>query len=124
MKKHLSFSIAAIGLSAMVAHAQEVKLKGDVRVREEYIDEEGKDSRNRVRLRARVAVDAVVKPPVMLVHGDEDPVVPFQDMSLAGDALVKAGFETYAHVMKGTGHGIAPDGLGVALQFLKSRLPA
>jgi phospholipase/carboxylesterase len=25
-------------------------------------------------------------------------------------------------VMKGTGHGIAPDGLGVALQFLKERL--
>lgn len=78
MKKHLSFSIAAIGLSAMVAHAQEVKLKGDVRVREEYIDEEGKDSRNRVRLRARVAVDAVVNPEVKanvrLASGGGDPV--------------------------------------------------
>ena len=38
-------------------------------------------------------------------------------------ALVEAGFETFGHVMKGTGHGIAPDGLGVALQFLKERLP-
>ncbi|MES2967576.1 MAG: phospholipase, partial [Pseudomonadota bacterium] len=34
-----------------------------------------------------------------------------------------AGFETYGHVMKGTGHGIAPDGLGVTLAFLKDRLP-
>ncbi len=44
-------------------------------------------------------------------------------MGLAGDALIRAGFETYGHVMKGTGHGIAPDGLSVALAFLQDRLP-
>ncbi|MBE2276838.1 MAG: dienelactone hydrolase family protein [Rhodobacteraceae bacterium] len=71
----------------------------------------------------RLAAEARVKPPILLVHGDEDPVVPFADMGLAGTALVEAGFETYAHVMKGAGHGIAPDGLGVTLQFLKERLP-
>ena len=70
-----------------------------------------------------LAAEAVVKPPVLLVHGDQDPVVPFADMGLAGDALVAAGFETYGHVMEGTGHGIAPDGMGVTLQFLKERLP-
>lgn len=70
-----------------------------------------------------LAAEAKVKPPVLLIHGDQDPVVPFEDMSLAGDALVSAGFETYAHVMQGTGHGIAPDGLGAALGFLKERLP-
>ncbi|KEP69608.1 phospholipase [Thioclava dalianensis] len=63
------------------------------------------------------------KPPVLLVHGDQDPVVPFEDMSKAGNALVAAGFETYGHVMEGTGHGIAPDGLQVALSFLRERLP-
>ena len=68
--------------------------------------------------------EAVSKPPVLLAHGDQDPVVPFADMGLAGDALVQAGFETYAHVMKGTPHGIAPDGLSVALSFLKDKLPA
>ena len=71
----------------------------------------------------RLAAEAVVKPPVLLIHGDQDPVVPFADMGLAGEALVAAGFETYGHVMEGTGHGIAPDGLSVALQFLKERLP-
>lgn len=71
-----------------------------------------------------LAAEAKVKPPILLIHGDRDDVVPFQDMSLAGNALVAAGFETYGHVMQGTGHGIAPDGLGVALQFLKERLPA
>jgi phospholipase/carboxylesterase len=35
-----------------------------------------------------------------------------------------AGFETYAHIMRGTAHGIAPDGLSVALAFLKDRLGA
>lgn len=70
-----------------------------------------------------LAAEARVKPPMMLIHGDADPVVPFADMGLAGDALLGAGFETYAHVMRGTGHGIAPDGLGVALSFLKTRLP-
>ena len=69
----------------------------------------------------RLGDEAVVKPPVLLIHGDQDPVVPFEDMSLAGNALLEAGFETYGHVMQGTGHGIAPDGLSVALQFLRDR---
>lgn len=66
--------------------------------------------------------EAKVKPPVLLVHGDADPVVPFADMNLAGEALQGAGFTVYAHVMKGTGHGISPDGLSVALGFLKEQL--
>lgn len=70
----------------------------------------------------RLASEAVARPPVLLVHGDQDPVVPFADMASAGDALVAAGFDTFGHVMRGTGHGIAPDGLGVTLQFLQQRL--
>lgn len=70
----------------------------------------------------RLDAEAIVKPPVLLMHGDQDPVVPFEDMGKAGNALLAAGFPTYGHVMNGTGHGIAQDGLGVALQFLKERL--
>lgn len=69
-----------------------------------------------------LAEEAKVKPPVLLIHGDQDPVVPFSDMGKAGDALTAAGFPTYGHIMKGTGHGISPDGLGVALQFIRERL--
>ncbi|MDO5659002.1 MAG: alpha/beta fold hydrolase [Paracoccus sp. (in: a-proteobacteria)] len=65
--------------------------------------------------------EARVRPPVLLIHGDADPMVPYADMQLAGDALSAAGFETYAHTMRGTGHGIAPDGLSVALGFLRQR---
>lgn len=66
--------------------------------------------------------EAKVKPPVLLMHGDQDPMVPFDDMGVAGEELVGAGFEVYAHVMKGTGHGIAPDGLSAALGFMKQVL--
>lgn len=63
------------------------------------------------------------KPPVLVMHGDQDEVVPFQEMSLAADALVAAGIETYGHVMQGMGHGISQDGLGSMLGFLKQFLP-
>lgn len=70
-----------------------------------------------------LVAEAKVKPPVLLVHGDEDAVVPFAEMGLAGKALTAAGFEVFGHVMHGSGHGIAPDGLSVALAFMKDRLP-
>ncbi len=66
--------------------------------------------------------EAIHKPPVLLVHGDQDDVVPFGSLSEAGDALTLAGFEVYAHIMKGTGHGIAPDGLSVAAAFMRDKL--
>ena len=71
----------------------------------------------------RLGAEVVARPPVLLVHGDGDPVVPFQDMGRAGEALRAAGFEVFGHVMRGAGHTIAPDGLGVALRFLQERLP-
>jgi phospholipase/carboxylesterase len=70
-----------------------------------------------------LADEVRVRPPVLLVHGDADDVVPVQALPEAAEALQKAGWEeVYAHVMKGTGHGIAPDGLSVALAFLRDRL--
>ncbi len=68
-------------------------------------------------------VDEVkVRPPVLLVHGDQDDVVPVQSMPEAAETLQGAGWEdVFAHVMKGTAHGIAPDGLSVALAFLRDK---
>jgi len=69
------------------------------------------------------ADDVVSRMPVLLVHGDADDVVPPQSLPQAAEALQAAGFkEVYAHVMKGTGHGIAPDGLSVALAFMRDKL--
>ena len=71
------------------------------------------------RLADEMAPDA---PPVLLVHGDADPVVPFASLAEASDALVAAGVPTATHVSRGVGHGIAPDGLGLALEFIRAQL--
>jgi phospholipase/carboxylesterase len=70
-----------------------------------------------------LAEETRVRPPVLLVHGDMDDVVPAQSLPQAAEALQEAGWkDVYAHVMKGTGHGIAPDGLSVALAFMRDKL--
>ena len=65
-----------------------------------------------------LAAEAKVKPPVLLVHGDMDEMINVSEMSAAETALRAAGFQVRSHVSRGTGHGIAPDGLTLALQFL------
>jgi phospholipase/carboxylesterase len=70
----------------------------------------------------RLAAEARSRPPVLLLHGDQDAMVPFEDMRKAGIALDAAGFEVFGHIMRGTGHGIAPEGLSAALGFLQARL--
>ncbi len=70
-----------------------------------------------------LADETVSRPPILLVHGDEDEVVPIQSLPAAIEALQGAEFkDVYAHVMKGTAHGIAPDGLSVALAFMRDKL--
>ncbi|NBO21319.1 MAG: phospholipase [Rhodobacteraceae bacterium] len=76
----------------------------------------------RLLLPERLGAEGRSKPPVLLIHGDQDPVVPFDDMARAGEGLTAAGFTVYGHVMRGTPHGIAPDGLGAALGFMRDVL--
>jgi phospholipase/carboxylesterase len=67
--------------------------------------------------------EVVCRPPILLLHGDQDQMVPPQSMPEAAETLQGAGWtEVYAHIMRGTAHGIAPDGLSVALAFLRDRL--
>lgn len=70
-----------------------------------------------------LADEALTKPAILLVHGDIDDVVPPQSLPEAAEALQQAGFtDVYAHIMEGTAHGIAPDGLSVALAFMRDKL--
>lgn len=78
----------------------------------------------RVLAPERLAAEVVSRPPVLLAHGDQDPMVAFSDMAAGADALKAAGFDVATHVMRGTGHGISPDGLSVALAFLRRHLAA
>lgn len=69
-----------------------------------------------------LAAEVLSKPPVLLVHGDMDMVVPPTDMPKAADALSVAGIDVETHVSSGMAHGIAPDGLELAVQFIRKWL--
>ncbi|MEL7464290.1 MAG: alpha/beta fold hydrolase [Pseudomonadota bacterium] len=59
------------------------------------------------------------KPPILLVHGDQDEMVPVESIHEARSALAAEGLNVEWHISQGVGHGIAPDGLGLALEFIK-----
>jgi acetyl esterase/lipase len=44
-------------------------------------------------------------PPFLIVHGDKDPTVPYNQSELLRDALVKAGVSVAFHTVQGGGHG-------------------
>jgi phospholipase/carboxylesterase len=60
----------------------------------------------------------VSRPPVLLVHGDADEVIPVQALHASANGLGAAGVNVQWHVSRGIGHGIGPDGLELAGQFL------
>lgn len=61
------------------------------------------------------------KPPVQLIHGQADQVVPFQAMASAAEALSAAGIEVATAARPGMGHGIDPEGLMLGGRFLVER---
>jgi len=69
-----------------------------------------------------LADEVKVRPPILLIHGDQDEMVPPRSLPEAANALTANGFEVYAHISKGMGHGIAPDGLQLALAFIRDKL--
>ena len=62
-------------------------------------------------------------PPVLLVHGDADQVVPFSAMAAAQSALSAAGVEVTTERRPGLPHSIDEVGLEKAAAFLARRLP-
>lgn len=66
----------------------------------------------------RLPDEIVGRPPVLLVHGDADDMIPVQALHAAANGLGAAGVAVRWHVSHGVGHGIAPDGLELAGKFL------
>ncbi len=58
------------------------------------------------------------RPPILLVHGDADPMIPLEAMYDAAQRLGAEGLQVLWHVSAGVGHGIAPDGMELAGEFL------
>jgi phospholipase/carboxylesterase len=63
-------------------------------------------------------------PPVLLVHGEDDPVVPFASFRHARGALVEAGVPVEGVARPGLGHGIDEAGLEAATAMLARCLGA
>ncbi len=57
-------------------------------------------------------------PPILLVHGDADPMIPAEAMFMSATALGKAGALVQWHLSPGVGHGIDPAGLALGGGFL------
>ena len=69
-----------------------------------------------------LAAEVVTRPPVLLVHGDADAVLPVASLPYAQGALEALGFEVATHVSRGLGHSIDEAGLRLGGQFLAARL--
>lgn len=67
----------------------------------------------------RLKNEIKVKPPILLVHGDQDELIPVQALSIARDKLGEVGLSVQWHISYGIGHGIDGDGLVLGARFLK-----
>jgi phospholipase/carboxylesterase len=63
------------------------------------------------------------KPPVLLIHGDRDEVIPVAAVFSAAQGLAAAEIPVEWHISSGIPHGIGPDGLELGLAFLRRVLP-
>jgi len=63
-------------------------------------------------------------PPVLLVHGTADPILPFASLGAAEHALTTAGFKVETLERPGLGHGIDQEGATRAAHFLVEHLSA
>ncbi|MBB4287065.1 alpha/beta hydrolase [Roseospira goensis] len=72
---------------------------------------------------ASLAAEITARPPVTLVHGEDDPVVPFPALGHAEAALRAANVPVTAHARPGLGHGVDPEGLEIAAAALRAAWP-
>ena len=68
----------------------------------------------------QLADQITARPPVLLVHGKDDQVVPFQAMTIAEAVLGQQNVPVTALPREGLGHGIDPDGFRKAVEFLSA----
>jgi phospholipase/carboxylesterase len=62
------------------------------------------------------------KPPILLVHGDADDVLPVSALHQAQARLEGLGFEVESHVSRGLGHSIDEQGLMLGAKHLAAHL--
>lgn len=69
-----------------------------------------------------LAREVRTRPPVMLIHGAEDLMVPLASMRVAESELTRLGFEVSSYVSPGLGHSVDQMGLQLGADFVSSAL--
>jgi phospholipase/carboxylesterase len=69
-----------------------------------------------------LADERTCEPPVLLVHGSADDVIPAQALFMSTQGIAAAGLGCEWHMSAGIGHGIDDDGLRHGLQFVARHL--
>jgi phospholipase/carboxylesterase len=64
----------------------------------------------------------ITRPPVLLVHGSDDPVVPVAALHAAEKDLRHLGIPVETHVSLGLGHSVDPVGLRLGREFIAKAL--
>ena len=64
----------------------------------------------------------ITKPPVLLIHGSADPVVPVAALHAAKMELEHLGIDVTAHISPGVGHSVDPVGLRMGGDFIAKAL--
>src|SRR6516164_1205027 len=72
----------------------------------------------------KFAAEIKSRPPMLLVHGDRDDLIPPQALFHAASGLAALGVPVEWHMSYGIGHGIDQDGLRHGGEFLARRLAA
>mgnify|MGYP001422084822 CR=1 FL=1 len=70
----------------------------------------------------RLASECRARPPVLLVHGEDDPVIPATALHMTRVSLAAAAIPVEWHIRPGLGHGIDADGLALGERFLRQTL--
>jgi phospholipase/carboxylesterase len=70
-----------------------------------------------------LAAEIRSRPPVLLIHGDQDTTIPVQALYFARDTLKFRGVPVEWHVLHGLGHRVDRQGAAFGARFLSALLP-
>jgi phospholipase/carboxylesterase len=71
---------------------------------------------------AELRHEEITRPPILLVHGSHDPVVPVAALHAAENDLKCLGIEVSTHISPGVGHSVDPVGLRLGREFVSHAL--
>ncbi len=75
------------------------------------------------RLASPLPCTPVAHTPVLLVHGDADPIMPVKEAARAAQALEQAGVAVKTVILPGVEHTLSAEGVAQAAAFIQTCLP-